>query len=83
MPLQIDNDTDMNYKVPISPCDGTIVAINPNGMVNLLFYQVRKATGEHIDKVDITGAVLMNVQDLQNYRDAINENLDSLKKREK
>lgn len=73
----------MNYKVPLSPCDGTILTVNQNGMVNLLFYQVRKASGEHIDKVDVTAAVLMNVQDLENYRDAINENLDNFKKREK
>lgn len=83
MPIQIDDDTEMNYHVPLAPCDGTLVAINPNGMVNLLFYQVRKVTGEHLDKIDITGAVLMTTEDLENYRDAINENLDNIKNREK
>lgn len=52
--MPIDENSDINYKVPLSPCDGTIVAINPNGMVNLLFYQTRKMTGDHIDKADIT-----------------------------
>lgn len=81
--MQIDENTDMNYQVPLAPCDGTLVAITPNGMVNLLFYQMRKNTGEHIDKMDVTGAVLMTVQDLENYRNAINENLENIKNREK
>lgn len=81
--MQIDNDTEMDYKVPSSPCDGTIVMLNPNGMANLLFYQIRKVSGEHIDKVDVTGSVLMSLQDLENYRDAINENIENFKNREK
>jgi hypothetical protein len=83
MAMQIDQDTDMNYMVPTAPCDGTIVMLNPNGLANLLFYQVRKATGEHIDKVDVTGAVVMSLQDLENYRDAITENIENFKNREK
>ena len=83
MTMPIDENSDINYKVPLSPCDGTIVAINPNGMVNLLFYQTRKMTGDHIDKADITWAVLMNVKDLRNYRNAINENLENFKEQEK
>lgn len=84
MPLQIDDNTDFNYLVPLSPTDGSMVFVNAeNGMANLLFYQVRKQTGEHIDKVDVTAAVLMSVEDLKNYRNAITENLDNLEKREK
>ena len=83
MPLLIDDDTEFNYQVPLSPTDGTMVFVNSeNGMANLLFYQVRKQTGEHIDKVDVTGAVLMSVEDLKNYRNAISENLDNIEKRE-
>ena len=84
MPLQIDDKTDMNFMVPVSACDGTLISISPEaGLVRLMFYQVRKATGEHLDKIDVTGAVMMNVQDLENYRDAINENLDNIKNKEK
>jgi|GEM_PF-2884249 len=83
MPLQIDDNTDMNYKVPLSLCDGTLIAINENGMANLLFYQMRKISGEHVDKIDVIGAIAMNTQDLENYRDAINENLKNVKNREK
>lgn len=84
MPLQIDDNTELNYQVPLSPTDGSLIFVNTdNGMANLLFYQVRKQSGEHIDKVDITGAVLMSVEDLKNYRDAITENLENIKHREK
>lgn len=84
MALQIDNETDFNYLVPLSPSDGNIVAINQeSGVVNLLFYQVRKQTGEHIDKIDVTGAILTNVEDLRKFRDAITENLEQHETREK
>ena len=84
MALQIDDNTDFNYTVPLAPCDGNVIAVNPaNGMANILFYQTRKITGEHIDKIDITGAVLMNIADLEKYRDAITENLENIKNREK
>jgi hypothetical protein len=82
--IMIDENTSMDYKVPLSPSDGNLIGINQtNGMVNLLFYQVRKQTGNHLDRIDITGAVLMSVQDLEKYRDAISENLENYKKREK
>ena len=83
-PIVIDEQTQFDYKVPLSPSDGNLIGINQaNGMVNLLFYQVRKQTGNHLDKIDITGAVLMSVDDLTKYRDAITENLNNLKNREK
>ncbi len=83
MALQIDDSTEFNYLVPLSPSDGNLVAVNnTNNIVNLLFYQVRKQTGDHIDKVDVTGAILMNVEDLRKFRDAITENLAQLDSRE-
>ncbi len=83
MALQIDDSTEFNYLVPLSPSDGNLVAVNnTNNIVNLLFYQVRKQTGDHIDKVDVTGAILMNVEDLRKFRDAITENLAQLDDRE-
>jgi hypothetical protein len=83
MALQIDDNTDFNYLVPLAPSDGNLVAINhENGLVNLLFYQARKQTGDHIDKVDVTGAILMNVKDLKRLRDAITENLEQHENRE-
>lgn len=83
-PIVIDEKTEFDYKVPLSPSDGNLIGINQqNGMVNLLFYQVRKQTGNHLDKIDITGAVLMSIDDLKKYRDAISENLDNYKNREK
>jgi hypothetical protein len=84
MPLQIDDNTQFNYTVPLAPTDGTLIGVNPvNKMVNLLFYQTRKQTGDHVDKVDVIGAILMSIEDLKNYRDAITENLENLEKREK
>jgi len=84
MALQIDDNTEFNYLVPLAPSDGNLIGIAANGTVNLLFYQTRKQTGEHIDKVDVTGAVLMtSITDLENYRNAINETLDQYKKSEK
>jgi hypothetical protein len=83
-PLQIDENTDMNYLVPMSPCDGTIISINStNNAAQLLFYQIRKQTDNHIDKVDITGAILMDTKHLERFRDAITENLETIKNREK
>ena len=52
-------------------------------MVSLTFFQTRKQTGDHIDRVDVIGAILMSVEDLEKYRDAITENLENLKNREK
>jgi len=84
MALQIDDNTDFEYKVPLAPSDGNLIGIGPNGAVNLLFYQTRKQTGEHIDKVDVTGAILMSsVDDLEKYRDAISETIDQYRKNEK
>jgi hypothetical protein len=84
MALQIDDSTDFNYMVPLSPTDGSLVFINGESkMANLLFYQVRKQTGEPIDKIDVTGAVLMSLEDLKNYRDAISENIEATENREK
>ncbi|MFI5271013.1 MAG: hypothetical protein ACHQT9_03150 [Candidatus Saccharimonadales bacterium] len=84
MALQIDDETDFNYLVPLSPTDGSLVFINGDSkMANLLFYQVRKQTGEHIDKIDVTGAILMSLEDLKNYRNAISENIEATEKREK
>lgn len=83
MPIQIDDDTDFNYLVPLAPSDGNLIAINnASGVVNLLFYQVRKQTGDHIDKVDVTGAVLTSVKDLHKFRDAITENLEQIENQE-
>lgn len=83
-PLQIDQNTDINYLVPLSACDGTLIGANvATGMANLIFYQTRKLNGSHIDKVDVIGAVGMSIKDLEQFRDAITENLDSLKNREK
>lgn len=85
MALQIDESTDFNYKVPLSPNDGNLIGINnQSGMVNLIFYQTRKQTGEHIDKADVIGAILMhNIQDLKNFRDAMGDAISQYEKREK
>ena len=83
MAIHIDDNTDINYTVPVSPSDGNIIAINKkNDRVNLIFYQARKQTGDHLDKVDVIGAILMNIEDLKKYRDAINENLEQIEKAE-
>lgn len=74
----------MNYLMPVAPCDGTLIGINTaNGMANLIFYQTRKQTGSHIDKMDVISAIVMNVHDLEQFRNAITENLSNVKNREK
>lgn len=84
MQLQIDENTEFDYKQPLAPSDGNLIGIGPNGSVNLIFYQTRKQTGEHIDKVDVIGAILMpSVEDLEKYRDAISETIEQYKKSEK
>jgi hypothetical protein len=84
MAFQIDDNTVFNYTVPLSPSDGNLIAVNTaNGMANVLFYQTRKMTGDHVDQVDVIGAILMSITDLEKYRDAITENLENIKNREK
>jgi hypothetical protein len=84
MALQIDDNTEFNYMVPVSPADGNLIAINrQSGASQLVFYQVRKQSGEHIDKVDVIAAIAMGVEDLRRYRDAITENLELSDKSEK
>lgn len=74
----------MNYLTPVAPCDGTLIGINlTNNMANLVFYQTRKQTGSHLDKVDVISAIVMNVHDLEQFRNAITENLDNVKNHEK
>jgi hypothetical protein len=84
MAIQIDENTDFDYKVPVTPSDGNLVGISQQGIVNLTFYQTRKQTDDHIDKADVIGAILMsNVDDLKNFRDALTDVIDQFEKREK
>lgn len=82
MPLHIDDNIEFDYKVPFSPADGNIIGINrQNGSANIIFYQIRKASGDHIDKADVIAAILTNIEDLTKFRDAITENLEMQEKR--
>ena len=85
MPIQIDDNTEFNYLVPTSPMDGNIIGINnQNGSANVVFYQIRKQTGQHIDKVDVISSIsIANIDDLRNFRDAVSEAIDQFEKQEK
>jgi hypothetical protein len=82
-PLQIDENTKMNYVTPVAVQDGNLISLNENGVGNLAFYQIRKVTGSHIDELDIVGSFhVANVQDLKNYRDTLTQVIDNYEKQE-
>ena len=83
--MAIDDNTEFNYMVPISLSDGNMIFLNPkSGAVNLIFYQNRQMTGGHIDKLDVVAAVYMaSVNDLKEYRKAIDGIIKEYEQKEK
>lgn len=77
--LNFDN---LNFSVPIVASDGNVVVVTNEGLVNLLFFQMRGQNGNEL-KADVVAAVrLHTLQELKNFRDAITETLQKHENKE-
>ncbi len=74
--------SDLKFKTPIVASDGNFIMINNDGIVNLLFFQMRGSTNNR-PGADVVAAVrLHNVTELKNLVKTIQDTIDKHENRE-
>lgn len=81
MPNEMDY-SDLKFKTPIVASDGNFVMINNDGIVNLLFFQMRGSSNNRPGADVVAGVRLHNLQELKNLVKTIQETIDKHENRE-
>ena len=79
-PQQMDF-SDLHFTAPIVASDGSLVMITQEGIVNLLFFQMRGSNGN--PKADVVAGVrLHNLEELKNLSKTLQETIQKHEDRE-
>ncbi|MBX4199750.1 hypothetical protein KW789_02555 [Candidatus Saccharibacteria bacterium] len=76
------NNLHLNYTVPVVANDGHTIFIAEQGPVTLVFFQTRGQSTDHID-ADVVAAVRMHsIEELEQFKKAIDNTIKQHKNRE-
>lgn len=76
------NNLHLNYTVPVVAADGHTIFIAEQGPVTIVFFQARGQATDHVD-ADVVAAVrLHSVEELEDFKKAIDNTVKQHKNRE-
>jgi len=77
------NNLSLNYQGPIVASDGNSIFISEQGPSTLIFFQVRKQTGNNIEADVVAGIRFHNLDELKQLQKNIEETIKKHESREK
>jgi len=71
------NNLSLNYQSPIVASDGNSIFISEQGPATLVFFQVRKQTGNDIEADVVAGVRFHNIEELKQLKQNIEDTIKS------